>query len=436
MAFENLTERLQSVLKKLKGQARLSQANMEDMLREVRLALLDADVHLEVVKQFLADLRQRMVGSDVLSALSPGQMVVKIVADELTNLLGKDTYDLQLTKRPSVILIVGLQGGGKTTNAAKLAYYLQTKQQKKPLLVAADVQRPAAIDQLEQLGAKHQLAVYAEREQPDVVGIVERALRHATTIQADVVIVDTAGRLHVDDELMQELVSLQQKTRPQEILLVVDAMSGQDTVTVAQAFLKTIPVTGVIMTKLDGDARGGAALSIRHHPGLPILFSGIGEKIKDWERFQPRQMAERILGMGDILKLIETAQENIDEKRATRLMTRMLSGQFDLSDMLEQLETAAKMGPLGGLMKMMPGMPKVSAKDQAQAEVRIKKTKAVILSMTPEERHHPEVLRASRKERIAKGSGLTSTDVNNVLRQYEQSKQVMKQMSAMMGKRR
>jgi len=328
-------------------------------------------------------------------------------------------------------MMVGLQGGGKTTSSAKLAHLLVKKYNKNPLLVACDVYRPAAIDQLEQLAKDNNFNFYSNRNTKDVIQIVSEALNYALSNNLDPIIIDTAGRLHIDDELMEELKLLKQRYSPQEILLVVDAMSGQAASISADAFNKLLSLTGVIMTKLDGDARGGAALSIAKVSGLKIKFSGIGEKINDLEEFHPSRMAERILGMGDLQSLIEKAQENVDEKKAKTMMGRMMSGRFDLEDLLYQMESANKMGPLGSIAKLLPGAPKLSEADQLRAEQRMKKSKAVIYSMTIEERKNPDIIRSGRKERIAKGSGLTTTDVNNVLRQYEQTKTMMKQMSSM-----
>lgn len=431
MAFEQLGDRLQLIFKKLKGQTHLSAANMENVLQEVRLALIDADVNYTVVKSFVQRLKQQLVGLKVEESLNPEQTVVKAVHEEMMALLGQQEALLALGQKLTTILVVGLQGGGKTTSCAKLAHHLQ-KRGKKPLLVAADVYRPAAIEQLVQLANENNIASYFEKESQDVVKIVANAKQYAIQHHFDVLIVDTAGRLHIDQDLMQELRDLKKSSQPQETLLVVDAMSGQDAVNVAQSFHDELQLSGAIMTKLDGDARGGAALSIASATGIKIKFSGTGEKIDDFEAFSPKRMAERILGMGDVLLLIEKAQANIDEKKAKKLTNRMLSGDFDLEDMLQQLEMAKSMGPLGSLAKLLPGAPKLSEADQQRAEERIKKTKAIIYSMTKEERKNPNILRSSRKQRIAKGSGLAPSDVNNVIRQHEQTKAQIKQMSQMM----
>ena len=428
MAFELLGEKLQGIFKKLKGQTHLSASNMEQVLKDVRLALLDADVNYEVVKSFMHRFKEQLLGMKVAESLNPEQTVIQAIHEEITRLLGENEAPLQLNARISVVLIVGLQGGGKTTTCAKLAHQLR-KEGKKPLLVACDVYRPAAIDQLVQLASNNGLASYFEKDNPNVVEIANHARQYALTNGMDVLLIDTAGRLHVDEVLMEELDQLKRALKPQEILLVVDAMSGQDAVHVAEAFHESVKLSGAIMTKLDGDARGGAALSISTITGVKIKYAGMGERIDDFEIFHPKRMAERILGMGDMLRLIEKAQAVIDEKKASRLTQRMLSGQFDLEDMLQQLEMAKKMGPLGGLAKLLPGAPKISEADQLRAEERMKKTKSVLYSMTKEERKDPDILRSSRKQRIANGCGLGVVDVNNVLRQYEQTKQQMKQMA-------
>lgn len=430
MAFDMLGSRLQAIFKKLKGQTHLSESNMEEVLQEIRSSLLDADVNYGVVKDFIKKVKQQLIGLRVEESLNPEQMVIKVVNEEIANLLGNEDAPLNLTKRQNNFLIVGLQGGGKTTSAVKLASHLRDKKHR-PLLVACDVYRPAAIDQLIQLSIANNHSVYFEKETKDVLGIVKRAQEYARINNYDIVIYDTAGRLHVDDELMEELSEIEKEIKPSETLIVVDAMSGQDAVNVVKAFDEQINISGAIMTKLDGDARGGAALSIASLTGIKIKFAGIGEKVEDFEIFHPKRMSERILGMGDILRLIEKAQESIDEKRAEKLTRRMLSGNFDLEDMLEQLEMANKMGPLGALAKFLPGAPKLSKEDQVRAEKRMKKTKSVIYSMTKTERKNPTIIRSSHKIRIAKGSGLDVSDVNLVLRQYEQTKIQMKQMSSM-----
>ncbi len=438
MAFEMLSDKLQGLFKKIRGQSKLTEANMEEMLREIRFALIDADVNNEVVKAFLTDVKEKMIGQEVLKKVSPGQMVVKIINDEIVKLLGGSNEGIKFAPqgRPTIIMMVGLQGGGKTTAVSKIAYMLKNKQAKKPLLVACDIYRPAAIDQLEQLGKQIGVPVYANRDSKDVVAISQEAYQLARRENHDVILIDTAGRLAIDTVLMDELRALKEATNPNEILLVVDAMSGQDAVNVAKIFHEYLNVTGAVMTKLDGDARGGAALSIASISGIKIKFTGTGEKVTDLDVFHPERMANRILGMGDVVELVEKAQEQIDEEQAKKLANRMLSGKFDLQDMLTQIESTKKMGPLGALAKLIPGMPKISEAQAAQAEARMKKTKVVIQSMTMEERRNPDLIKGSRKIRIANGCGLTNADVNLVLKQYEQQKQQMKQLSMMFRGRR
>lgn len=438
MAFEMLSDKLQGLFKKIRGQSKLTEANMEEMLREIRFALIDADVNNEVVKAFLTDVKEKMIGQEVLKKVSPGQMVVKIINDEIVKLLGGSNEGIKFAPqgRPTIIMMVGLQGGGKTTAVSKIAYMLKNKQAKKPLLVACDIYRPAAIDQLEQLGKQIGIPVYANRDSKDVVAISQEAYQLARRENHDVILIDTAGRLAIDTVLMDELRALKEATNPNEILLVVDAMSGQDAVNVAKIFHEYLNVTGAVMTKLDGDARGGAALSIASISGIKIKFTGTGEKVTDLDVFHPERMANRILGMGDVVELVEKAQEQIDEEQAKKLANRMLSGKFDLQDMLTQIESTKKMGPLGALAKLIPGMPKISEAQAAQAEARMKKTKVVIQSMTMEERRNPDLIKGSRKIRIANGCGLTNADVNLVLKQYEQQKQQMKQLSMMFRGRR
>ena len=433
MAFEMLSDKLQGLFKKIRGQSKLTESNMEEILREIRFALIDADVNNEVVKKFLTDVKEKMLGQQVLNKVSPGQMVVKIINDEIVELLGGNNEGIKFSPagRPTIIMMVGLQGGGKTTAVSKIAYMLKNKKAKKPLLVACDIYRPAAIDQLEQLGKQIGVPVYSNRSSKDVVAISQEAYALARRENHDVILIDTAGRLAIDTVLMDELKALKEATNPNEILLVVDAMSGQDAVNVAKIFHEYLNVTGAVMTKLDGDARGGAALSIASISGIKIKFTGTGEKVTDLDVFHPERMANRILGMGDVVELVEKAQEQIDEQQAKKLANKMLSGKFDLQDMLMQIESTKKMGPLGSLAKLIPGMPKISDAQAAQAEARLKKTRVVIQSMTLEERRNPDLIKGSRKIRIANGCGLTSADVNFVLKQYEQQKQQMKQLSMM-----
>ena len=418
MAFEQLGDKLQAIIKKVKGQSKLTEQNMEEMIKEIRISLLEADVNYKVVKEFTNNVKEKAIGQNVLSTLSPGQMILKIIKDELVSLLGEENDALNITGLTG-IMMVGLQGSGKTTTSAKIANLLRKKQNKKPLLVGLDVYRPAAIDQLITLGKSINVDVFYDKESKNVVDIANRALVYARENGYDLVIYDTAGRLHIDEGLMQELKDVASAVKPKEVLLVVDAMSGQDSVNVAKEFNDKLRITGLVMSKLDGDARGGAALSIKHLTGIPIKFSGIGEKIDDIEIFYPERMAERILGMGDVLTLIEKAEEAIDEKEAKKTVNKMMNGTFTLDDMLMQMEQINKLGSMKGIMRFIPGMPKISDEQMEQAKEQLKKTKAVISSMTLEERKHPEILKANRKIRIAKGSGTQASDVNRVLNQHE-----------------
>ena len=431
MAFELLGDKLQAIVKKVKGQSKLTEQNMEEMIKEIRISLLEADVNYKVVKEFTNNVKEQAIGQNVLSTLSPGQMILKIIKDELVKLLGEENDALNISGL-TCVMMVGLQGSGKTTTSAKIANLLRKKQNKKPLLVGLDVYRPAAIDQLITLGKSINVDVFYDKETKDVVDIATRALAHAREKGYDLVIFDTAGRLHIDEQLMQELKDVSVAIKPREVLLVVDAMSGQDSVNVAKEFNEKLRITGLVMSKLDGDARGGAALSIKHLTGIPIKFSGVGEKIEDLEIFYPERMAERILGMGDVLTLIEKAEEAIDEKEAKKTVNKMMNGTFTLDDMLIQMEQINKLGSMKGIMRFIPGMPKISDEQMDQANEQLKKTKAVICSMTKEERIHPEILKANRKIRIAKGSGTQASDVNRVLNQHEKMKEMMKQMKGLM----
>jgi len=431
MAFELLQDKLQAIVKKVKGQAKLTEQNMEEMIKEIRVSLLEADVNYKVVKEFTNNVKEKAIGQNVLSTLSPGQMILKIIKEELVALLGEENDALNISGL-TCIMMVGLQGSGKTTTSAKIANLIRKKQNKRPLLVGLDVYRPAAIDQLITLGKTINADVFYDKESKNVVDIANRALAYARENGHDLIIYDTAGRLHIDEELMQELKDVQAAIKPREVLLVVDAMSGQDSVNVAKEFNDKLRITGLVMSKLDGDARGGAALSIKHLTGIPIKFSGIGEKIDDIEIFYPERMAERILGMGDVLTLIEKAEEAIDEKEAKKTVNKMMNGTFTLDDMLMQMEQINKLGSMKGIMRFIPGMPKISDEQMQQANEQMKKTKAVISSMTKEERVHPEILKASRKIRIAKGSGTQASDVNRVINQHEKMKEMMKQMKGMM----
>lgn len=429
MAFENLTEKLSRIFKKLRGQARLTESNMDEMLKEIRIALLEADVNYKVVKEFIASVKEKAIGQDVLTKLNPSQMITKIVHDELEDLLGGGENEIKYqNNRPTVILLVGLQGSGKTTSAGKLAYLMKNKLHKKVLLAAADVYRPAAIDQLSQIAKSIDVPLFSKGVNVSPVEIAKEAKEKAFNEHFDVLIIDTAGRIAIDEALMNELAEIKKEVSPDEILLLVDAMSGQDAVNVANAFNDLLSLTGIIMSKLDGDARGGSALSIRHMTGVPIKFSGVGEKVSDLDIFHADRMTDRILGMGDVMTLVEKAQEEIDEKEARRAANKMMSGKFDLDDMLNQMKQVQKMGSLGGLIKLIPGMPKITPEQQAAAEKEMKNFEIIINSMTFEERHNPEILQYSRKIRIANGSGKQVSDVNRVIKKYESSKEMMKKM--------
>ena len=433
MAFESLSDRLSGIIKKVRGQAVLTEANMDEMLKEIRVALLEADVNFKVVKEFTNSVKEKAIGQKVFNKVSPGQMLVKIVHDEIESLLGADQCELNFASgsKPTVIMMCGLQGSGKTTTSGKLARLLKRKMAKKVLLVAGDVYRPAAIDQLCTIGRQIDVEVLNLGDRVSPVEISKKAVKKATEEHFDVVIIDTAGRLQIDEVLMKELVDIQSEVRPDEVLLLVDAMAGQEAVNVSRSFNEKLQLTGMIMSKLDGDSRGGAALSIKHLTGVPIKYIGVGEKLEDLEVFHPDRMADRILGMGDVVSLVETVSEEIDEKQAKKTVNKMMSGSFDLNDMLEQMEQFNKIS-MSKILRMIPGMPKVSEEDQQKAQKQIKKTKAIICSMTPEERKHPEILRNSRKLRIAAGSGTTSADINRLLNQFEEMKKMMKQMPSMM----
>ena len=431
MAFESLTERLSGIFKKMRGQARLTESNMDDMLREIRVALLEADVNYKVVKEFINNVKEKAIGQDVLGKLNPSQMIVKIVHDELVELLGSDDAEINYqTGRPTIIMLVGLQGSGKTTTAGKLAYLLKNKLKKKVLFAACDVYRPAAIDQLDQLAKSVGVDIVNMGTKVNPVEIAKTAKRKAIDEDYNVLIIDTAGRLQIDEALMDELNNIKHDVEPNEILLLVDAAAGQDAVNVANAFNDKISLTGVIMSKLDGDARGGAALSIRHMTGVPIKFAGVGEKVTELDIFHPDRMADRILGMGDVMTLVEKAQEELDEKEARHSINKMMSGSFNLNDMLAQMKQINKLGSLGGLLKLIPGMPKITPEQQEAAEREMRNFEIIINSMTAEERKHPELFKFSRKQRVANGSGKTMQDVNKVLKKYEQMKETMKQMEA------
>jgi len=435
MAFEALTEKFSKVIKKIKGESHLTEKNMDDMLKEVRIALLEADVNYKVVRDFVNGVKEKAIGEKVFDKLNPSEMVVKIVRDELVNLLGSDACELTYNKnKPTIILLVGLQGSGKTTTAGKLAYLMKNKLNKKVLLAACDVYRPAAIDQLDQIAKQINVPLINLGTNENPVNIALEAKEEAYNDHYDVLIIDTAGRLQIDEALMEELKNIKEKVIPDEILLLTDAMAGQDSVNVAKKFNEDLALTGAIMSKMDGDSRGGAALSIAHVTGVPIKFIGTGEKISDLDIFHPDRMAERILGMGDVLTLIDKVSENIDEKEAKKSVKKMVDGNFTLDDMLKQMKQVQKLGSLGGLLKLIPGMPKVNDAQLSAAEKEMKNFEVIINSMTPEERAHPEILKNSRKVRIAKGSGKTNADVNKVLKKYDQMKLMMKQMKGRNGK--
>ena len=428
MAFESLSDKLNAVFKRLRGKGRLSASDVREAMREVRMALLEADVSYKVVKDFTKKVTDRAVGTDVLEALNPAQMVIKIVNEELCALMGGENRKLEYGSRsPSVVMLVGLQGAGKTTNGAKLAGYIR-KQGKRPLLAACDVYRPAAIQQLETVGKQLDIPVF-QQGQGDPVEIAKAAVAHAKKHGNDVVFLDTAGRLHIDEALMQELQNIREATQPSEILLVVDAMTGQDAVNAAAAFDQALGVTGVMLTKLDGDARGGAALSIRAVTGKPIKFIGVGEKLDMIEPFHPDRMASRILGMGDVLTLIEKAEQSFDEKKALEAAEKLKANRFTLADYLDQMNQLKNMGDLESLVGMIPGMDARALKGAKVDEKAMARQEAIILSMTPAERENPAVLNSSRKKRIARGSGVDVVDVNRLLKQYDAMQQMMKQFS-------
>lgn len=432
MAFEGLSEKLQNIFKNLRGKGKLSEKDVELALREVRLALLEADVNYKVVKDFIARIKERAIGSEVLESLTPGQQVIKIVNDEMAQLMGGTQSKISMSpKPPTIVMMVGLQGSGKTTSSAKLARYLK-KQGRRPLLVACDIYRPAAIKQLQVLGEQLEINVFSMGDKQNPVDIAKAARSYAETQGFDVVIIDTAGRLHVDDVLMTELEKIKELCRPHEILLVVDAMTGQDAVNVAAAFDQRLGLDGVVLTKLDGDTRGGAALSVKAVTGKPIKFAGVGEKLDALEPFYPDRMASRILGMGDVLTLIEKAQATVDAKKAEELERKLRKNEFTLEDFLDQIQQMKSMGPLNQIMDMLPGMGKAKAlKDVEINEKDIKHTEAIVRSMTPEERRRPEIINGSRRKRIATGSGTSVQEVNKLLKQFEQTQKFIKQLNQM-----
>ena len=437
MAFESLTDKLQNVFKKLRSKGRLTEEDVKLALKEVKMALLEADVNFKVVKQFTKSVQEQAIGQDVMSGLNPGQMVIKIVNDELVKLMGSETTDLPL--RPgneiTVFMMAGLQGAGKTTTVAKLAGKLKSKG-KKPLLVACDVYRPAAITQLQVNGEKQGVEVFSMGDKIKPVNIAKAAIEHATKNEFNIVILDTAGRLHIDDDMMAELQEIKENVTVHQTVLVVDAMTGQDAVNVAKMFDEKVGIDGVILTKLDGDTRGGAALSIRAVTGKPILYAGMGEKLSDLEQFYPDRMASRILGMGDVLTLIEKAQNELDEEKAKKLEEKMRKNEFDFEMYLESMSQMKKMGGLSSILGMMPGLGggKMPEIDEGAAEKNMARTEAIIFSMTVEERQNPSLLNPSRKRRIAQGAGVDIAEVNRLVKQFDQARKMMKQMPGMMKK--
>ena len=435
MAFESLTDKLQNVFKNLRKKGRLTEADVKAALKEVKMALLEADVSFKVVKQFMKSVQERAVGADVMSGLNPGQMVIKIVNEELVNLMGSETAELLLKpgSEITVIMMVGLQGAGKTTTTAKLAGKLKSKG-RKPLLAACDVYRPAAITQLQVNGEKQGVEVFSMGDKQNPVNIAKAAYEHAKKEKFNVLILDTAGRLHIDEDMMKELADIKAALEVDQTVLVVDAMTGQDAVNVAETFGEKVGIDGVVLTKLDGDARGGAALSIRAITGKPILFVGMGEKLSDLEQFYPDRMASRILGMGDVMSLIEKAQANLDEEKAKEMEQKFRKNSFGFDDYLESMNQMKNMGGLSSVLNMIPGMgSQIKDIDSMVDEKDMARKEAMILSMTPRERSHPEILNPSRKARIAKGAGVDMAEVNRLVKQFEQAKKMMKQMPGLMG---
>ena len=438
MAFEGLGGRLQGIMDRVKGKGKVTEQDIKEMMREVRLALLEADVNFKVVRQFIKDVSERANGADVMKSLTPGQQVIKIVQEELTRLMGGENARINMSQKPpTVIMMVGLQGAGKTTTAGKLALLLRKTQNKKPLLVAGDIYRPAAIDQLETIGKQLDIPVYSMGDKEKVETIVESALDHAKENHLDTVIIDTAGRLHIDEDLMNELKNVKEISKPDEIMLVVDSMTGQDAVNVAESFNNLLDITGVTLTKLDGDTRGGAALSIRSVTDKPIKFIGVSEKMDGLEAFHPERMASRILGMGDILSIIEKAQMNVDLDDQAELEKKLKENSFTLDDFLDQMDQVKTLGPLDEILKMMPGANKIKGLDKVKMDGKeIDHVQAIIRSMTMEERTTPEKLNISRKRRIAAGSGRSLQEVNRLLKQFNEMKKMMKQMTNSKGKKK
>lgn len=426
--FESLGDRLQNVVSKIKGYGKITEDNISEMMREIRLALLEADVNYQVVKEFTTAVKEKALGEEVKRSIKPGDLFVKIINDELVNLLGGEEKPLNLSGSPAILMLVGLQGSGKTTTIGKLANYLRKKHSKNPLLVACDVYRPAAVDQLKQIGKQLGIEVYDEGKN-NPVEIAKHAIDYARENKYDYVLIDTAGRLHIDEDLMNELDNIKKEVNPQEILLVIDSMMGQDSINVITGFNDKLPLTGVILTKLDGDTRGGVALSARHLTNVPIKFIGVSEKLDGLDSFDPKRMAGRILGMGDIVSLVEKATEAIDEKEAEKAAKKMQSGKFDLEDFLSQMKQIKKLGPLENLIKLIPGASKMGLNNVKIDPKQMAHIEAIILSMTPDERKNPDIIKASRKTRIAKGCGLSVQEVNKLLTQFEQMKKMMKQFT-------
>lgn len=425
--FENLSDRLQDVAHKIKGYGKITEENISEMMREIRLSLLEADVNYKVVKEFTNNVKEKALGEEVNKSLNPGELFVKIVKDELTELLGGENTPLNISGNPATLMLVGLQGSGKTTTIGKLANYLRKNNKKKPLLVACDVYRPAAIDQLKQIGKELNIEVYSEGK-GNPVEISKNAIKYAKDNGYNYVLIDTAGRLQIDESLMDELDNIQKEVNPDETILVIDSMMGQDAINVINGFNDKIKLSGVILTKLDGDTRGGVALSVKHLTNLPIKFIGVSEKMDGLTPFYPERMASRILGMGDILSIVEQVQSEINEKEAEKTAKKMMKGNFDLEDFLNQLNQIKKLGPLENLLKLLPGAKKMGLNNVNIDPKIMKRTEAIVLSMTLEERRDPSILKASRKKRIADGSGTTVTDVNKLLNQFEEMKKMMKMM--------
>ena len=423
--FESLSDRLQDIAHKIKGYGKITEDNIAPMMREIRLSLLEADVNYKVVKEFTNNVKEKALGEEVNKSLNPGDLFVKIVRDELQELLGGDSAPLVIDKKPTITMLVGLQGSGKTTTIGKLANFLRKKHSKKPLLVACDVYRPAAIDQLKQIGKELNIEVYSEGK-GNPVEISKNAIKYANDNGFDYILIDTAGRLHIDNELMDELKNISSEIKPHETLLVIDSMMGQDAINVITGFNEALSLTGVILTKLDGDTRGGVALSVRHLTNIPIKFIGVSEKMDGLTEFHPDRMADRIIGMGDVISLVEKVQDEIDEEEAMKAAKKMTKGNFDLEDFLGQLNQIKKLGPLENLIKLLPGAKKMGLNDVKVDPKQMAHIEAIVLSMTPEERHNPDIIKASRKQRIAKGCGLTVTDVNKLLTQFEEMKKMMK----------